>query len=197
MTTEDKETPEMVEQETKSKRFVTVSFKCTPEEKSRLIKEAIDDSGLTVTDYIKHRVFNPLKPEKDNLITDNTFQEEKDVLEHKISEQKELIDSLKEELENLQELEHEDSTLFNEMQEDESVSQFYSWLQSEEGKDSFVKVADLIIASNRNIPTEELTQEEMMKMCVSYCQYHLQESPFWGHKSFADFVEVYLKENKE
>jgi|GEM_PF-4504609 len=197
MATEDKETPAIVEQESKSKRFVTVSFKCTPEEKSRLIKEAKDDSGLTVTDYIKHRVFNPLKPDKDNFSADNTFQEEKDALEHKLSKQKGLIESLKEELENLKELEHNDSTLFNEMQEDESINEFNSWLQSEEGKDSIVKVADLVMASNGNIPTEELTKEEMIKMCVSYCQYHLQESPFWGHKGFADFVEIYLAEQEE
>ena len=88
------------ESETEEKRRETITFQLTPSEKRELTKIAVQDCGISVSEFIRTRIFTPVvKVQETTETPESTFNEEERLIyEDKIKEQKALIKSLTEEL---------------------------------------------------------------------------------------------------
>lgn len=83
-----------------SNNTASVTFKCTEAQKSLLIKKATDECGLTVSEYVKYRVFNdaPNNMPKDEPVQEVITDEEKSALESLISRQRAQIAELNDQI---------------------------------------------------------------------------------------------------
>jgi hypothetical protein len=82
------------------KRRETITFQLTPSEKRELTTIAIQECGISVSEFIRTRIFAPVVKEKESTETiESQFSdEERLIYEEKIKEQKALIKSLTDEL---------------------------------------------------------------------------------------------------
>lgn len=82
------------------KRRETITFQLTPSEKRELTTIAVQECGISVSEFIRTRIFAPVVKEKESTETiESQFSdEERLIYEEKIKEQKALIKSLTDEL---------------------------------------------------------------------------------------------------
>lgn len=83
-----------------TKDMASVTFKCSPEQKDLLIKKAVDECGMTISDFVKYKVFND---NEKTVVAAETIEDilpdaEREALEKLVSKQREQIASLNDEL---------------------------------------------------------------------------------------------------
>jgi hypothetical protein len=84
-----------------TKETTSVTFKCSQEQKDLLIKKAVDESGMSISDFVKYKVFNdnPVKPTLENEVIQDVLPDaEREALENLVSKQREQIAIINDEL---------------------------------------------------------------------------------------------------
>jgi hypothetical protein len=84
---------EITKVETKGEDLVTVSFRCTAQQKSDLLKKSTDEAGTTLTEYLKMKVFeeSAIQPDVDA----KTIEPGKDTPSEEIDAYEKLISRLR------------------------------------------------------------------------------------------------------
>ncbi|MEJ7830667.1 MAG: hypothetical protein WKF91_20825 [Segetibacter sp.] len=166
-----------------SPKEASVTFRCSETQKNLLIKKAVDDSGLSVSEFCKYKIFSEVIPsiEKNKEVVEDVLSDaERTALEALITKQRlQIVDlnnqifELKAQAVNLK----DDAN--RKPEEDAEILEVYTWVKEnlfEEG--------------------EEMSIDEFKRLAVKYIKYR-QETGSWSREPFTVYVNNLLRNEED
>lgn len=211
-TTESKASEVLQPQQSKD---VTITFKVTEEQKKLLMKKAIDEAGITLTDFIKHKVFSEPQPQDINALENERevfSDEEKTMLENLVNNKNNQILDLTNQVTALkasqiklsEPLQTTLTTTSNEItnlsiENDSEIKSFYDEFMKNSNEDNSVDIESsnhsfFPLLGSKNIKDFDI--KLFIKTCVLYNKHRLESNVF-NRLSYSEFLIQYFENLKK
>lgn len=169
-----------------------ITVKMKPEEKSLLIKKAVEESGLTVSEFIRYKLFNETPENKSN----NADIEYKEVIEDEerqayedlIKNQRTAIADLTEKLYKLKAAEIDLANTKTALSISNANKDFLSKLLTDEGKEILLKKRS-IFGGRYDNDLSKLAESDLVNASLNYIKELTDENELLFQNSFVQYLK--------